>query len=67
MTTRTSLTKNVIGYTVPVVIVLVAYLALRLSGKGEPPARREITQVQLELRVAPVAVHDDIAPNSSDS
>ena len=60
MTTRTSLTKNVIGYLVPVVIVLVAYLALRMSGKGEPPARREITQVQLELRVAPVAIHDEI-------
>ncbi|MEE2989655.1 MAG: HlyD family efflux transporter periplasmic adaptor subunit [Planctomycetota bacterium] len=60
MTTRNSLIKNLAGYIVPVVIVVVAYMAFRTMGQGEPPVRRKTSQTQQELIVAPVVVHDDV-------
>ena len=60
MTTRRSQIKDLAGYIVPVVIVVVGYLAFRARGQGEPPVRRETRTSQVELVVAPVVVHDDI-------
>ena len=60
MTTRNFQIKNLAGYVVPVIIVVVAYMAFRMVGQDEPVARREIKQVQQELVVAPVVVHQDL-------
>ena len=60
MTTRSSLIKNLAGYIVPVVIVVVAYMAFRATGQDEPPVRRKTSQAQQELIVAPVVIHDDV-------
>ena len=50
MTTRTSQIKNTIGYIVPVVLVLVAYLAFRMMGQEESPSRRELVQAVKDMR-----------------
>ena len=49
MTTRSSLIKNLAAYIVPVVIVVVAYMAFKTTGQGEPPVRRKTRQVLQEL------------------
>ena len=59
MATNSGQIKNMLGYIVPVVVVVIAYLAFKVVGQGEPPVRRAIKQVQLELSVTAAVDHQD--------
>jgi len=60
MKMKSKLFNNVIGYIVPIFVVLLAYLAFKPVGQGESEENVVPPTVTLQLLVEPVVAHDDV-------
>lgn len=60
MNDRSSQLKNVLGYILPVVILVIGYLGLQRFSRTEPVVRQQEKQVTQELLVASVVRHDNV-------
>ena len=60
MNDQSSQLKNVLGYILPVVILVIGYLALQQFSGTAPTVRQQAQEVAQELLVAPVVTHDKV-------
>ena len=60
MNEKSSLAKNVLGYLLPVIILVIAYQGLQRFNRMEPEVRQQEKQVTQELLVSPVVPHDKV-------
>jgi multidrug efflux pump subunit AcrA (membrane-fusion protein) len=60
MNDQSSQLKNVLGYILPVVILVIGYLGLLRFNGTEPVVREQIEKVAQELLVAPAVAHEKV-------
>ena len=60
MNYQSSQLKNVLGYILPVVILVIGYLGLLRFNGTEPVVREQIEKVAQELLVAPAVAHEKV-------